>query len=361
MSSIPVPIATNNLRFYSVQNLQCAPEGPRGVPLNLDFSLTTTYSLDLASAQANLLITLIQAFYYDNSASNVVLTFYFPDSDQSITVPAGSQGYMNCLCPGNTQEGTARINFISTSGNSIKIKLLNFPVINYIWQVTGNSSGQFLSSQVTLTQADIQNLATTPKLCIPGVPGKTIIPLGVAASLSGSTVPYTAGFDGVSSSAAYLNFGLTIAPNNISPEILATIITALQADGSTSLSNFNSTSTQVGVAIYLVNDPGDGFATFLTGSLLTASVTNGGALYAVNDTGSVQSGDGGGIYTVTGETLGVVDTVVVAGGVGNWVTTTPRITSITSGVGNGDLTVTNDSITPLGDGAFTLTIFYTLS
>lgn len=133
MSSVPVPIATQNLGFFSVQNLKCAPEGPRGIPFDLDFSKATSFSIDLGSTQSNLQVTLIQSFYFDNLASPDVLTFYFPDSDQTITCPAGTQGYLNCLCPGDPREGTARVMVSSASGLILKIKLLNFPVINYMW------------------------------------------------------------------------------------------------------------------------------------------------------------------------------------------------------------------------------------
>lgn len=135
MSSFP--ITTNNLQYFSTQNLNCAGEGPRGVPITLDFSSNTSYSLDLGSSQARLLISLIQAFYFDNTLATTPLTVYFPDSDQSIICPANTEGYLNCLCPGNVQDGIARMRFSSASGAVVKIKLLNFPVINYIWPNDG--------------------------------------------------------------------------------------------------------------------------------------------------------------------------------------------------------------------------------
>lgn len=128
MSSVPVPVATNNLNFYSTQNLEVPCEGPIALPLRLDFTTQTAYSINLDNVSALKRMSMIQAVFVDNSLGTAVLTVTNPVTGQSLVIPANKQAYLNVLCP-----NAAELMFTSQSAIVIPVHLLNFPVINLVW------------------------------------------------------------------------------------------------------------------------------------------------------------------------------------------------------------------------------------
>ena len=118
----------SGLSYYAVNGQMVAPEGPRSIPLLLDFTQTTDYEVNLQNQQARAFISMVQAVFVDNSANASPLTVTMPDSGQSIIVAPGHQGYYNVICP-----NPARISFSTTGDISLAVFLLNYPVTNADW------------------------------------------------------------------------------------------------------------------------------------------------------------------------------------------------------------------------------------
>lgn len=131
MSTLPSSLNPKSLSFYSVQNLAVPCEGPRAIPLILDFSLNPSYSLGLQNTQALQLVSQIQAIFVDNSASNSAIVILCPISGQKVSIGGGKQAYVNLLCP-----NPAQLIFSSGGGVAVQVELLNFPVTNCVWSAT---------------------------------------------------------------------------------------------------------------------------------------------------------------------------------------------------------------------------------
>lgn len=98
-------------------------EGPRCVPLTLDFTAVTTLELDYGNMQARNFLSMCQTLWVDNSLSGQILSAYIPGTGQTIKVPAGTQGYFTCLCP-----NPIHFIFTSTGGVVCQVTMCNFPV-----------------------------------------------------------------------------------------------------------------------------------------------------------------------------------------------------------------------------------------
>ena len=135
--------------FLSVNGQMVPPEGPRAIPLILDFSLTGEYDLNLQNIQQRNFITMIQAAWIDNADNKNSLTLTFPNTQQRMIFPAGFQGYVSLLCPNPSQ-----MTFVSTqvdSGPVVRVELLNYPVSNTNWNTQSDTSQIVFSGQQTVT------------------------------------------------------------------------------------------------------------------------------------------------------------------------------------------------------------------
>lgn len=123
----------NNPNFlaFGVLNgrLPSAQEGPRVMPLYLDFRTATSYLLDLKLAQQQMRLSFVQTVYADNSASLVPLNITTGVIQQTIQIPAGGQGFIPVLA---LESPTLTVS--STGGVVVPIFLLNFPVSPAVWQ-----------------------------------------------------------------------------------------------------------------------------------------------------------------------------------------------------------------------------------
>lgn len=131
MGSSASQINPSQLSFYSVQNLQVPCEGPRSIPIVLDFSKNPSYQVNLQHTSALQYVSLVQGLYIDNSANTSALQILMVVSGQVISIGAGKQGYLGILCP-----NPPNIVFSSAGGVAINVHILNFPVTNQVWSAT---------------------------------------------------------------------------------------------------------------------------------------------------------------------------------------------------------------------------------
>lgn len=122
-------------QFFTLQNMEVAPEGPRCIPFTLDFGVNPDgYELDLQNVISRNFVSQIQAIFIDNSANGVAFQVNNPNTGQTIITAPNRQSYKVLLCP-----NPAKLFFYSAgSANVVKIQLLNFPVTNSDWPaITG--------------------------------------------------------------------------------------------------------------------------------------------------------------------------------------------------------------------------------
>lgn len=106
-------------------------EGPRAVPVQLDFTATTTAELDFALAQAQARLTGVQAIWIDNTNSGSDLVIVAQSTGQRIVVKARHQGSFPVI-------GAIPPKFVLTSSGGVIIESLwlNVPIPANEWGAT---------------------------------------------------------------------------------------------------------------------------------------------------------------------------------------------------------------------------------
>jgi hypothetical protein len=126
-------IANNELNFFPMTSQEVPDEGPKAIPLRLDFSGTTTeYDLDLTNQQQQGYISMIQTLYIDLSATGAAdLVVTMNGSNQVIQAKAGTQGYYSVMCP-----NPPKLKFTSTADSAVvPVFLINVPIAGVTWSV----------------------------------------------------------------------------------------------------------------------------------------------------------------------------------------------------------------------------------
>lgn len=114
-----------------VYNGPIPPEGPKDVPVSLDFSLQNTYLIDFSLIYSRKFISELQAVFIDNSLSTVAFRLTVNGSNQTIVCPAGGQGIFPIFVP-NPPKFSAQ----STGGVVVALHFLNVPITCLVWNAT---------------------------------------------------------------------------------------------------------------------------------------------------------------------------------------------------------------------------------
>ena len=123
---------TGALNYSNPQNQLVPDEGPKAIPLLIDFSgATTEWDVDLTNQQQQQYISMIQTLFIDASLSADDVFVTFPITGQKIQAKAGTQGYYNVLCP-----NPPRMMFTGTADTQvIPVFLINVPIAGVVWSV----------------------------------------------------------------------------------------------------------------------------------------------------------------------------------------------------------------------------------
>jgi hypothetical protein len=133
-----------NLYSFGTSNGNIPKEGPRVIPVNLDFSAQATYNVDLTTAEANGLIKTVQSIFFDNSQNAATLTIICNGSGQHIVLPANSQGTLPIL-----QKAPSQFTISCAGGALAQILFTNMKLPAEIYLTTNaivNSSGAQLGA-----------------------------------------------------------------------------------------------------------------------------------------------------------------------------------------------------------------------
>lgn len=143
----------------SVSNMTQSNRGPLAVPISPDWTVQTSYLVDLSIQNAFGTIDMVQTLFIDNSLSTVPFYAINQVSQQTIICPAGAQGYFPFLCP-----QPSRFTIASTGGVKAPIEVLNFPVQPAVWSASQqgfkfDNNGNLLTSDATLAQVGVTGAA----------------------------------------------------------------------------------------------------------------------------------------------------------------------------------------------------------
>lgn len=124
MATLPVTVYTGGV----------PAEGPKVIPLALDFSTAPSFEFDIQMQLSLAQISCIQAIYVDNYDSAAPMIIELPSTQQRIVVPAGNQGFWPVLADLN---GT--IIFSSADTVPCRAHLLNFSAAQANWPEGGGA------------------------------------------------------------------------------------------------------------------------------------------------------------------------------------------------------------------------------
>lgn len=159
-------VNTNQLVPQLLQNgMVPCKNGPKGIPALLNFTLGTSFDLDLSQIIAAGFLDNVQTIYVDNSGNSNAFNITCSVSSQVLTVPAGAQAYLPLLQP-----SPAKLNFSTGGTPTITIQLLNFYLPPIVWSSgSANSAAQIVSDptlDATVANGRVQTSAiagqTTP-------------------------------------------------------------------------------------------------------------------------------------------------------------------------------------------------------
>ena len=125
------PINPNSLNVTLPKNQTVPAEGPKAVPVRLDFTgaTITGYELDATLLEQLRYLSMIQTIYIDmvNNPNSLVVTV--ENGGQVIQAKGNTQGYYPILVPNPMKL------FFRSSANSqiIPVFLINIPIAGVIW------------------------------------------------------------------------------------------------------------------------------------------------------------------------------------------------------------------------------------
>jgi hypothetical protein len=128
-------MASVGVNQTSIYNALVPAEGPKTVPLQLDFRSNTSAIVDFTLASMQQQITSIQSVWVDNFANTADLTITVDNTQQVIHVPARSQGSFPVIAA-----RAPKITVATTGAVVVPMQFLNVPIPSAVWYEGGTSS-----------------------------------------------------------------------------------------------------------------------------------------------------------------------------------------------------------------------------
>lgn len=108
-------------------------EGPRDIPVRLDFSTFDTYNIDLTAQQQGGQFSFVQTVYIDNGDNAASFSLTASATGQRVTIPPGAQAYMPFLQPNPPQMVATTTPAASLI---VTVQFLNFYIPPVVWKKT---------------------------------------------------------------------------------------------------------------------------------------------------------------------------------------------------------------------------------
>lgn len=142
----------NISRPIAVQSMGLPKEGPCSVPVICDFTAAPVYPVDLTNLFNQNYLSRVACVFADNSLNSSPLTLSVADTQQRITWPANSYGYMPVL-----QSTNLKFTVASQGAFVIELQFLNFAIAPGIYSANGqpavNANGALSVSDALLEGA----------------------------------------------------------------------------------------------------------------------------------------------------------------------------------------------------------------
>jgi len=108
---------------FPVFNGYAPTQGPKALPVTLDFTATQEIKFDLLLEETSGVIQFIQSIWVDNADNASPLILTFSQTQQRLVIPANAQGAWPVICPDQTQ-----VRAQTVGGVVCQVILLNVPL-----------------------------------------------------------------------------------------------------------------------------------------------------------------------------------------------------------------------------------------
>lgn len=166
-----LPVATLNTRLPT--------EGPRTIPVLVNFDNGATQTIDISQLVAQKKISMVQSLYVDNSDNSASVSIAISGSGQTLVVPPESEAYFPVLAP-----VPCVFTLESDSTSQIFVGLNNFPTPAFVWNVQSQAF-QFTGGKLQVTDPVLDGLAVQNGLQV--VPNEYITGGGAVPAFAGDT------------------------------------------------------------------------------------------------------------------------------------------------------------------------------
>jgi hypothetical protein len=123
--------------------------GPKSCPVPLDFSVTTSWQLDLTNLNLQGYMEAVQTMFIDNSLNAQSLSILCSVTNQNIIIPPQSQGYVPTLQP-----NPSVLTLTTTGAVLVTVQLLNFYIPPAVWSINLGAIPSALVVNNTLKTTD---------------------------------------------------------------------------------------------------------------------------------------------------------------------------------------------------------------
>ena len=150
------PQATAQYTFFPIKNALIPSEGPKAIPVLLDFSANQAYGLNLTQQVLTKKISTIQSIYFDNSQNGGMVEIFFDQNSQQLRLPPYMQGYIPVLVP-----TSPNITFQCLNGTgNFYCALTNVPIDAVIWNSQGQTFNFDNSGNILVSDPILDGLVT---------------------------------------------------------------------------------------------------------------------------------------------------------------------------------------------------------
>lgn len=135
IGAVPSNQSQSGVNQINVLNAVVPPEGPKALPVVLDFTLLSSILIDLTTTTMQGKISTVQMIWADNTANSARLDITIQATQQVIHVPPGIQGWFPVIATNRP-----KLVFATTAGIVLTCILLNVPVAQGDWAPNGTNA-----------------------------------------------------------------------------------------------------------------------------------------------------------------------------------------------------------------------------
>lgn len=122
---------SNLQKYYGLSNMMIPKDGPRAVPIKLEFEAGATIAIDGLLVSTMGVIEFVQGVFIDNADNDVPCELVCGQTNQRIICPPFNQGYFTLLIPNPPNMAVTLLG--NAGGETVQFFFYNVPIQSGVW------------------------------------------------------------------------------------------------------------------------------------------------------------------------------------------------------------------------------------